>query len=115
MESVKSVLDSASSESLKKEAERCTSKRAELATEQPLEPLAPKVRGKVEVARSFSYKLNVGNYESRDFFCSQKIECDATEAEALSEQVHTFCVQQVRAAVGSYIKARKEHGNADHS
>lgn len=111
MESVKAILDSASRESLRQEAERCARFAEELAKEEPLKPI---VRGKVEVTRSFSYKLNVGNYESRDFFCSQKIECDAKEAESLSEQVHTFCMQQVRAAVGAYIKARKEQ-NADHS
>jgi hypothetical protein len=115
MQTVKDVLDSASGESLRKEADRCAEKKIELATEPPMEPLAPTVRGKVEVARSFSFKLNVGNYESRDFFCSQKIECDASEAEALSEQVHDFCVKQVRAAVGAYLKAREEQRNANHS
>lgn len=56
----------------------------------------------VEVARSFSYKLNVGNYESRDFFCSQKAECKAEDAEATSEKLHAFCRAQV-------LKAVKEH------
>ena len=39
---------------------------------------------RVEIARSFSYKLNVGNYESRDFFCSQKSECAIEESEEVS-------------------------------
>lgn len=56
----------------------------------------------VEVARSFSFKLNVGNYESRDFFCSQKAECKAEDAEATSEKLHAFCRTQV-------LKAVKEH------
>lgn len=53
----------------------------------------------VEVARSYSYKLNVGNYESRDFFCSQKAECRLSEAEEVSERLFKFCRAQVMRAV----------------
>lgn len=49
----------------------------------------------VEVARSFSYKLNAGNYESRDFFCSQKAECRAEDAEETSDKLYAFCKAQV--------------------
>lgn len=62
------------------------------------------IRGRVEVVRSFSYKLNVGNYESRDFFCSQKCECDATEAEEIGNQLHELCRAQVLASVGAYMR-----------
>jgi len=55
-----------------------------------------------EITRSFSYKLNVGNYESRDFFCSQKSECSWEDAEAVSQALHDFCRKQVMAAVASY-------------
>ena len=58
--------------------------------------------GLVEVTRSFSYKLNVGNYESRDFFCSQKAECRSEDAERVSEVVHEFCKAQVMKAVKQY-------------
>jgi hypothetical protein len=57
----------------------------------------------VEVARSFSYKLNCGNYESRDFFCSQKAECKAEDVESTSEALHKFCKEQVLKAVRSYV------------
>lgn len=56
----------------------------------------------VEIARSFGYKLNTGNYESRDFFCSQKAECEAENAETVSEQLHAFCKSQVIKAVNEY-------------
>ena len=56
----------------------------------------------VEIARSFSYKLNVGNYESRDFFCSQKAECSWEEAEAVSAKLHDFCKKQVLQALREY-------------
>ena len=57
----------------------------------------------VEIARSFSYKLNCGNYESRDFFCSQKAECKASDAGATSEALHQFCKSQVLASVREYM------------
>lgn len=53
----------------------------------------------VEIVRSFSYKLNAGNYESRDFFCSQKAECLALDAERVSRLLHDFCKQEVMRAV----------------
>ena len=61
----------------------------------------------VEVARSFSYKLNVGNYESRDFFCSQKAECLAEEASATSRRLYEFCRDEVMRDVKEYIELRK--------
>ena len=60
---------------------------------------------RVEIARSFSYKLNVGNYESRDFFCSQKSECAAEEAEELADIMYAFCRAQVLKEVKEYKAA----------
>ena len=53
----------------------------------------------VEVARSFAYKMNCGNYESRDFFCSQKAECRMEDAEKVSGALYAFCKSQVMKAV----------------
>src|SRR5579863_8321687 len=53
----------------------------------------------VEIARSFSYKLNAGNYESRDFFCSQKAECKLKDAEDVSEALYAFCKSEVLKSV----------------
>lgn len=53
----------------------------------------------VEVARSFSYKLNTGNYQSVDFFCSQKVECKEEEADEKSEALYKWCKAQVMLAV----------------
>lgn len=70
------------------------------------------ITGTVEIVRSFSYKLNTGNYESRDFFCSQKAQCDAAQAEEIAELLHLFCKHVVLRDVGRYIreieKQRKE-------
>ncbi len=56
----------------------------------------------IEIARSFGFKLNVGNYESRDFFCSEKAECRMDEAEIVADQLHAFCKRQVLKAVNEY-------------
>lgn len=66
--------------------------------------IKPEVRitGRVEIVRSFSYKLNVGKYESRDFFCSQKAECAAEDAEVIGDLVYQFCKRQVFASVKQY-------------
>ena len=53
----------------------------------------------IEVVRSYSFKLNAGNYESRDFFCSQKAECYEDEAIEASERLHAFCENEVMKAV----------------
>jgi len=56
----------------------------------------------VEIARSFSFKLNVGNYESRDFFCSQKAECKWKDAETVSEALYGFCKTEVMKSVNQF-------------
>ena len=56
----------------------------------------------VEVARSFSRKLNTGNYETVDFFCSQKIECLEKEAGEKSKELHLWCKTEVEMAVAEY-------------
>lgn len=58
----------------------------------------------VEIARSFSYKLNTGNYESRDFFCSQKAEVPYSESEETSNALYHFCKTEVMKSVNQYIK-----------
>lgn len=62
----------------------------------------PKPVGLIEITRSFSYKLNCGNYESRDFFMSQRAECRPEDAERMSELLHDFCKKQVMRAVEQY-------------
>lgn len=68
-------------------------------------PTKPIIR--VEIARSFSYKLNAGNYESRDFFCSQKAECSIEDQAEVSEALYQFCRSEVLRAVKEYISMMK--------
>ena len=56
----------------------------------------------VEVARSFSYKLNTGNYQSVDFFASQKVECLESEASEKSEALYQWVKGQVMKAVNEF-------------
>lgn len=67
----------------------------------------------VEIARSFSFRLNVGNFESRDFFCSQKAECTPDEVDQVSEQLHEFCKRQVLKSVRSYKAEQKTKAKAN--
>jgi hypothetical protein len=64
----------------------------------------------IEVARSFGYKLNVGNYETRDFFCFCKATEELEDANPellgrLSKTLFAFCQQQVRNDVAEYKRA----------
>lgn len=63
---------------------------------------------RIEVCRSFAFKLNCANhggapYESQDFFCSEKAECDIADAEDVSEMLYQFCKAEVRRAVKEAI------------
>lgn len=63
----------------------------------------------VEIARSFSYKLNMdliggAKFESRDFFASAKAECYEHDMAETSAKLYTFCKSQVLTAVNAYIQ-----------
>ncbi len=68
---------------------------------------------RVEVCRSFAYKLNVANYggapyESRDFFASEKAECAFEDANQVSAALFAFCRTQVLNSVREYISEMKK-------
>ena len=71
-----------------------------------------RITGKTEIQRSFEYLLNVGNYESRRFFCSQKAECRPEDAEAVSEKLYQFCKSQVMKAVSDYMAVDRARQSA---
>ncbi len=56
----------------------------------------------IEVARSFSRKVNLGNYETADFFCSAKEETTRQQAKKTSKRLHDFCRGEVEKAVEEY-------------
>ena len=76
----------------------------------PLEFSAPEPKGTVSITRSFSMKLNLGNYESADFFCSERAECAPEDVEEISRGLDEFCKDQVSEAIRDFKerRARKE-------
>jgi hypothetical protein len=68
----------------------------------------------VQITRSFSFKLNLGNYESADFFCSQKADCAPADAEEVSLGLYEFCVDEVMKSVKDLKerRAKKEAARA---
>jgi hypothetical protein len=85
------------------------------ADERPL--VADRNIGTSEVVRSVSFKLNLGNYQSMDFFCSQKAQCAADEADSVSVDLYDWCYEQVMASVKDVKEkqARKEAAMAKRS
>lgn len=61
-----------------------------------------RIRGRVEISRSFTFKLNVGNYESRDFFAAQRAECAAEDMDEISEALYQFCKKCVLRSVADW-------------
>ncbi len=53
----------------------------------------------VEIVRSVSFKLNLGNYQSMDFFCSQKAQCAPDMADEVSVDLYDWCYDQVMDSV----------------
>jgi hypothetical protein len=74
-------------------------------TRKPKEP-------RIEIARSFSFKLNIGNYQSADFFCSAKKEVKESDAEAESQALYGFCKLQVVGDVNAYKLELDDQRNA---
>ena len=70
--------------------------------EKYLLPSTPAPEPLVEICRSFSYKYFAKQYESRDFFCSQKAECHAGDAERVSKALYEFCYRAVMDSVREY-------------
>jgi hypothetical protein len=58
----------------------------------------------IEIARSFSFKKNLGTYESADFFCSEKTQCKPDEAEETSDKLYDFCKAEVKKALREFEK-----------
>jgi len=74
-------------------------------------PERPKTSGIVEVVRSVSFKLNLGNYQSMDFFASQKAQCLPDEADQVSTDLYEWCYDQVMASANEV--RRKQAAKAE--
>jgi len=66
----------------------------------------------VEIARSFSYKMSLPGYENRDFFTSQKAECEWNDASEVAEALYDFCKAQTLKSVNAYKRELDAEKNA---
>jgi len=73
----------------------------------PIEGTQPETSARqVEIVRSVSFKLNLGNYQSMDFFCSQKAACLPEEADTVSADLYEWCFDQVMQSANE-VKAKQ--------
>jgi len=56
----------------------------------------------IEIARSYSEKISLGNYCMADFFASAKCECDEKDADETSSELYQFCREQVKKDIEGY-------------
>lgn len=56
----------------------------------------------VKIARSFSMKKNLGNFQTADFWMMQEVECKESEVEEKSEEIYKFVKSQVLKAYNEY-------------
>jgi hypothetical protein len=68
------------------------------------------VSQEIKITRSFSAKVNLGNYENVDISCSAQAVVPAEEMDAHSHGLYDFCRDQVRSEVEE-IKRRKGGAN----
>ena len=79
----------------------------------PLGPDAPATETRlIGITRRFSMKLNLGNYESAEFFASERAECSPEMAEEVSRDLDEFCKDQVLESIRDF-KARRARKEAE--
>ena len=53
----------------------------------------------VEITRSYSQKVNLGNYQTADYHCSIKATCEKKDADKVSPILSQWCQDQVAADI----------------
>ena len=62
----------------------------------------------IEIARSYSEKVSLGNYCMADYFCSAKCECDEKEADPKSQELYEFCRKEVKKNIEEYKQEQED-------
>ena len=64
-------------------------------------------KNSIEIVRSYSQKLNLGNYTTCDFFCSIKAEVDDKEVAAKSKELNELCLNEVEKSIKEYLEPKQ--------
>lgn len=80
-------------------------KQLRIEKEKKDEPTEPQNLKVVEVTRSYSKKVNLGNYQSEDYFCSRKAE--VAEGDDV-EEISNWLAYQCKVDVESSIRVSKD-------
>ena len=68
---------------------------------------------KITISRSYTRKINLGNYESEDFFCSRSVEVPVDtsyeEQENISKSIFLQCIRDVGNDVTMLYEMRQEN------
>ena len=64
----------------------------------------------IEIARSYSRKLDIGNYQNIDFFASAKSEVWENEKEKVSKELYDFVKSEVEKSVAQYLEEKRMAG-----
>ncbi len=71
----------------------------------------------MKITRSYTRKLNTGNYETQDFYCEMEQECKAELGNVaimeVSGALHSFCKQEVEKSIEEYLHPRIDTEKVD--
>jgi hypothetical protein len=57
----------------------------------------------IKITRSFSRKLNLGNFQTADFYCSRELEVENKDATQTSKNLHDLCELDVMDSIEKYL------------
>lgn len=49
----------------------------------------------MEISKSVSLKVNIGDYQTVDLFCNIKSECEEKDLEKVGAKLHDYCVKEI--------------------
>jgi hypothetical protein len=71
-------------------------------------------KGKINIVRSFSEKVNLGDFQNADIFASRSYEVEVgtplQEQEQISAELHALCLADVQKDKQEYLGYRQEMG-----
>lgn len=69
------------------------------------------MKNEIEVTRSFSQKVKIGEYLTANFFAEAKALVPEEKAEEKSEELYAFCSKEVEKSIKSYQGVDKDEAN----